>query len=53
MPKKKKNPEDRKDPARPARKIRAPASDLQRINHTAAELSSEAVDVLDYQSCEE
>ena len=53
MPKMKKNPDEREDPAGPTGKIGAPACDLQRIDDAAKGLNSEAADVLDYQSSEE
>jgi len=54
MPKRKRNPDDEREClARPAGEIGAPPCDLQRINHAAKRLNSEAADVLDYQSLEE
>jgi len=54
MPNRKNNPDDERErPASLAVKIGAPACDLQRINHAAEKLNSEAADVLDYQSSEE
>jgi hypothetical protein len=53
MPKKKENPDEREDRARPEGKIGAPVCDLQRIGHLAEKLNSEAADVLDYHSSQE
>jgi hypothetical protein len=54
MPDRKRNPDDERECLdRLAGEIGAPACDLQRINHAAKRLNSEATDVLDYQSLEQ